>query len=411
MKLVMQKCFAYLFVVTLCPGCVTETVRTMDLSPPDRYQGVQQEAELLDIGIKALSANVPEDYDERIEQIVLPEIRQAESSYIAYLVKNMLESSGNWGAVRMLPRESDAVDLLVEGKILSSTGEELAVEFTVTDATGLEWFSRNYRELASKYGYQEGLPPGVDAFQGLYRRFADDLLAYRKNLDGEDLRQIRSTSEVRFAAAFAPDAFASALTSTGGRYFLNRLPAETDPLFVQVQKVKEREYLFIDTMDGHYKNFQSQISPVYDAWRKASYNDAIEYKKLRQQARRRLLAGTAAIAGSVAAIYESDNAFVDAGGVAGVAGGATLIMKGLQKRQEAAQYADKLREIGSAAEDELLPTTLDLENETIRLNGTLDEQYAELRKVLKKIYLEEWGSDTFLDADARPEAEHRSISP
>ena len=86
-------------------------------------------------------------------------------------------------------------------------------------------------------------------------------------------------------------------------------------------------------------------------------------------------------------------------------------MKGLQKRQEAAQYADKLREIGSAAEDELLPTTLDLENETIRLNGTLDEQYAALRKVLKKIYLEEWGSDTFLDADAPPEAEHRSISP
>ena len=150
---------------------------------------------------------------------------------------------------------------------------------------------------------------------------------------------------------------------------------------------------------------------MYDAWRKASYNDAIEYKKLRQQARRRLLAGTAAIAGSVAAIYESDNAFVDAGGVAGVAGGATLIMRGLQKRQEAAQYADKLREIGSAAEDELLPTTLDLENETIRLNGTLDEQYKELRKVLKKIYLEDWGSDVFLDYDERPEENLRSIRP
>ena len=148
--------------------------------------------------------------------------------------------------------------------------------------------------------------------------------------------------------------------------------------------------MFIDTMDGHYKNFQSQMSPVYDAWRKTFY-DAIEYKKLRQQARRRLLAGTAAIAGSVAAIYESDNAR-RCRSVAGVAGGATLIMRGLQKRQEAAQYADKLREIGSAAEDELLPTTLDLENETIRLNGTLDEQYTELRKGSQKIYLEDWGS-------------------
>ena len=86
-------------------------------------------------------------------------------------------------------------------------------------------------------------------------------------------------------------------------------------------------------------------------------------------------------------------------------------MRGLQKRQEAAQYADKLREIGSAAEDELLPTTLDLENETIRLNGTLDEQYTELRKVLKKIYMEDWGSKAFLDEDARPEAKLRGIRP
>ena len=53
----------------------------------------------------------------------------------------------------------------------------------------------------------------------------------------------------------------------------------------------------------------------------------------------------------------------------------------------------------------------DLENETIRLNGTLDEQYKELRKVLKKIYLEDWGSDVFLDYDARPEANLRSIRP
>ena len=70
-----------------------------------------------------------------------------------------------------------------------------------------------------------------------------------------------------------------------------------------------------------------------------------------------------------------------------------MIVNSLQKSQEAAQYADKLREIGNAAEDELLPTTLELENETFRLSGTVAEQYEELRKILKKIYFEDLGYD------------------
>ena len=55
-------------------GCVTETVRAIDLRPPDQFEGVQAEADLLDIGVLPLDANVPEDYDERIEQIIMPEI-------------------------------------------------------------------------------------------------------------------------------------------------------------------------------------------------------------------------------------------------------------------------------------------------------------------------------------------------
>ena len=71
--------------------------------------------------------------------------------------------------------------------------------------------------------------------------------------------------------------------------------------------------------------------------------------------------------------------------------GAGLIISGLNKKQQSAQLADRLREIGADAEAELIPTTIQLDRETLRLTGTVDEQYTELRKILDRLYREEFG--------------------
>ena len=87
-------------------ACVTQTVRVVDLTPPQQGALVQNEDLLLDIGVSVFDPNVPEDYDEQVENLVMPEIRQAESQYFPYVAKNVLESTGNWGAVRVVPRTS-----------------------------------------------------------------------------------------------------------------------------------------------------------------------------------------------------------------------------------------------------------------------------------------------------------------
>ena len=94
---------------------------------------------------------------------------------------------------------------------------------------------------------------------------------------------------------------------------------------------------------------------------------------------------------------------MDASGVAGVGAGATLIISGIRTRQEAEQFADKLREVGSAAEAELVPTTIDLENQTVRLSGSVEEQYEQLRDILKRLYLEDLNleADTGLQEDSQ----------
>ena len=375
-------------------ACVTQTVRVVDLTPPQQGSLVQNEDLLLDIGISVFDPNVPEDYDEQVENLVMPEIRQAESQYFPYVSKNVLESTGNWGAVRVVPRTSLAVDVTVSGVIIESSGEKLVLDVRVVDARGVSWFEKRYDSLASKYSYQKNIPKGVDAFQTLYKEIADDMLAFREQLTESEIQTIRTVAELRFARSFSEEAFGDHIGLTDQDYFyIKRLPAEADPMLIRTRQIRQREYLFIDTIEDYYAAFHREMYPVYDTWRASTYADAIEIKELKSQAKARMIGGTVAIAASVGGIYSSENAYVDASGVAGVGGGAMMIVSGLKKKQEAAQLSERLLEIGDDAETKLVPTTIQLENETIRLEGSVEEQYEALRVLLRDLYYKELGID------------------
>ncbi len=373
-------------------ACSTQTVRIVDMTPPKQLAQSLPEEELLDIGISVFNANVPDDYDTRIEKIISPEIRRAEAQYIPYIAKNLIQSSGNWGAVRVMPRPSLAVDVILSGEIIESTGESLELKVSVHDATGRKWYSKTYRALASKYAYEDSFPKDVDAFQSIYKEITDDLLDYRLELTKTDVKHIRAVAEMRFARDFSDDAFGDHVNQNEqGEYQLIRLPSEDDPMLVSVRKVREREYLFIDTIDEYYASFQRNVYPTYQVWRKTSYVDMIAYKKLQTQAKNRIVGGAIGLVGSVSTIYASDNWAADTSGIAGVIGSATVISKAILKKNEAEQYAERLRELASETERELVPTTIELENRTIKLQGSVDEQYVGLRSVLKELYYEDLG--------------------
>jgi hypothetical protein len=376
----------------LAAGCVSQTVRVVDMTPPEQMDRVQSEDELLDIGIAVFDPNVPESYDEQIEQLIQPEIRRAEANYMPYFAKNLLQSTGNWGAVRVVPRPTHAVDVIVTGTILQSDGESMQLEITVTDATGTVWFTKEYDALASKYAYGEDIPPDVDPFQTTYKALADDMLAYRKNLTPEQIKVIRTTAEMKFAQDFAPDAFADHITETeDGEFVLVRMPSEEDPMLASVRQVREREYLFIDTLDEYFSTYYRDMYPSYQNWRKASYDEAIALKELKQQARARTIGGAAAIIGGIAAMSESNNSYVNTSGLVSVISGAMILKSAINSKAEAAIHAEVLEEIGAAAEAEIIPYTIELENQSVSLQGTVDEQYQELRGILRKMYYADLG--------------------
>ncbi len=392
MRLLLNPTILMIWLITGLAGCSTQTVRVVDMTPPKQLTQSLPEDQLLDVGISTFVGNIPEDYDERIAQIISPEIRRAEIQYLPYITKNLIQSSGNWGAVRVVPRPSLAVDVIVSGEIIESTGETLKLKIAVHDATGRQWYEKDYSALASKYAYEDSFPQDIDAFQSIYKEITDDLLEYRLTLSKSDIQQIRAVAEMRFAQSFSSEAFGEHVSQEeSGQYRLLKLPSEDDPMLASVRKVREREYLFIDTIDEYYANFHRSVYPTYQVWRKASYVDMITYKKLQTQAKNRIVGGAIGLVGSVGTIYASDDWAADTSGIAGVIGSATVISKAILKKNEAEQYAERLRELATETERELVPTTIELENRTVKLQGSVEEQYTELRSILKTLYYEDLG--------------------
>lgn len=368
-------------------GCSTHTVKSANYVAVEREVEVLPDDQLLDVGIRVFDTGLemlPDDDD----LLVFPEVRKAESRFMPYQVMDALQTSAAWGAVRVTPESHDAVDVLVQGQIIQSDGEMLLLKIDVTDATGRHWFSRIYKGLASKYAYERrpGRDPQADPFQGVYNSIANDMLAYRSKLSNTELKEIRTVAELRFARDFSPDAFADHLQQNrNGRYEVVRLPAENDPMLASIRSIRERDYLFVDTMQEHYNNFVLEMERPYQEWRKQTYAEVVSMRGLRRTARNRTIAGVASIIGGIATVGNSSGAARAAGHV-GVIGGGYMVKSGFDKRSQAKIHVEALHELGDSLEAEMQPRVIELEDRTFTLSGTVENQYEQWRELLKEIH-------------------------
>ena len=239
--------------IVMLNGCTTTQVVTDNSTPATQASEFIPFDELLDIGILPVDSNIPEDLAKIEKELIVPDVRRAESSYISYQLKDTLELTGNWGAVRVTPESSKSVDLELQGKIVESDGEQLKILMRATDARGKVWFERTYEDIASRFSYEK---PKEDPFQDLYNQIANDLLGVREGLSREQLLEIKTVANLKFANDLAPDAFAGYLaTPTRGQVKIVQLPAKTDSMMLRVARIKEQEYLFVDTLDDYYSKF------------------------------------------------------------------------------------------------------------------------------------------------------------
>ncbi len=94
-------------------GCVSQQVIRANATPAIQAQEELPDAQLLDVGIAEFDPGIPENEAEWEDDFIFPEVRRAESRFAAYHLKDTLQETGNWGAVRVVPEATNSVDLLV----------------------------------------------------------------------------------------------------------------------------------------------------------------------------------------------------------------------------------------------------------------------------------------------------------
>jgi len=379
---------AALFLVS----CATHTVKSTSYTPIVRDSQDTPEYLLLDVGVAVFDPGLDE-IKKSEEDVTNHEIRVAESRYAPFLLSETLQRSANWGIVRVMPNQESPMDVSLKGTILSSNGEQMAIRIEVSDSTGRQWYTKEYKEEVSKFSYEPSERQKNDPFQVVYNTIANDLLEYRKrNLKNDELTEIRTVSEMLFAQRFSPDVFGQYLIKDqNGNLQVVSLPAESDPLLERVRGIRERDFMFIDTVQDYYATYVRQMRLPYDSWRQQSYEETIEVRDLKNSARRRFIAGTAVVLGGLAAASSGGNYATQTGGAIGVGAGAVLIKSGFDKRAEAKIHMDALEELGQSLENEVAPRVLDLDNRSITLTGSVEEQYAQWKEVLADLYAAEVG--------------------
>tara|TARA_A100001011_G_scaffold304569_1_gene318927 strand:- start:110 stop:1291 length:1182 start_codon:yes stop_codon:yes gene_type:complete len=384
--------FAFLVVVSILNSCATHTVKTTSYTPVIQDSQNISEDFLLDVGVAIFDPGIDELDDDQ-EQVTNHQVRLAESRYAPYLLSETLQRSANWGIVRLMPNANSPMDVFINGVILESNGELMSMRVEVSDSTGRHWYTKEYDQAISQFSYDSSQRQQNDPFQILYNNIANDLLAWRKdNLEEAEITEIRTISEMLFAKRFSSEVFDGYLSQDrNGVYQITSLPADNDPLLQRIRDIRERDFMFIDTVQDYYATYVRQMRLPYDSWREQSYHETIELRELEASAKRRFIAGAAAVVGGLAAATQGSNYGTQVGGAFGVGAGAYLIRSGFDKRAEARMHMEALEELGQSLESEVAPQVINLEDRTITLTGSVEEQYEQWREILADLYAVEVG--------------------
>ncbi len=376
---------ALLLVQTGCPSRGPRGMRPTSLhealqpfSPEERLNvGI----ELFDPGDTSAVAMAAQKTNEQI--------RKAETHFMPMHLKNTLDASNYWGEVRVVPPGTRGVDLLVRGTILQSNGEELRVQIEAEDSQGYSWLSRTYTEAGRTRAFQEAQTGSVDPFQNLYNAVANDLAAVRRRMDGFEVKTLRRATEMAFAAEIVPEAFGQYLRQTpDGKLEVIRLPAEDDPTWRRVEQISVRNEMFFDALHMSFEPFYLNVWPSYLEWRSFNLVEQTAIRDANRQGLQQAAAGIVMIATAILLEVHDARGSSTLRDVL-ILGGTQVIINGVNISHRTAFHEEALRELADSFGSEARMTVVELEGQTVQLTGTVEQQMAQWRDMLRKLHAAE----------------------
>lgn len=352
------------------------------------------EAPKLDVIIPVFDPGLSGNSKDYKEEDIWPELRRAEANRFAFQLKQALDNSNEFGAVRVSPDETASGDLYLLGKINESDGQTVEFDLSVVDISGKEWLDKTFKHEVEEAFYNDIRNSGKDPYEPVFEKAAAKIIKALKAHKVTELDNLKYLADLRFGASFNDAAFMEYMENTRDHLKLVSKPSDNDPLYQRIKAIRVREQLFVDNLQQNYASFSQSMDASYLRWQEASFTE----KQLREEAESdslmKTLGGIALIGLAIAAAASSDgdsfsdNA-LDVGAIAGGIGGALLISSGFDSREEAKFHQDAINEIGESINIELAPQVISMESETVELTGNIQEQFTQWRAFLKRIYDQE----------------------
>jgi hypothetical protein len=136
-------------------------------------------------------------------------------------------------------------------------------------------------------------------------------------------------------------------------------------MLVRVERIRDQEYLFIDTVDEQYARLSEEMAPTYNLWRQFGAEQAVYKDDYQGRVSTRDSQGQR---GSFAALELTYNAY-----------------------KWSKIHEQDLDELALGFNNEVAPTVMDVSGTVFKLSGTLDKQYTEWREILQRIFALETG--------------------
>jgi len=342
------------------------------------------EDRLIDVAIDLFSPGVS---DAPASPLLLKGIRSAvrksEARYVPIHLRNTLQSTGQWGAVRVVPGGAAWAELLVSGAIEKSNGKDLEVRVVARDATGRVWVEKEYKRRADTSAYAKDRPvDGRDPFQVLYNRIANDLVRAREKRKPKELAEVREVARLGFAASMSPDPYAAYLAAgKKGRTRVERLPATDDPMIVRISAIRDRDHMFVDTLNEYYADFYARMDKPYDDWRAYSYTEQAALDSINRESTLKKILGGIAVLGGILMDPRDDHGVKDIL----ILGGIAAVQSGFEDGKEGGIHKAALSELADSFEGEVTPLLVDVDGKVVQLTGSAEAQFTQWRQLLQEI--------------------------
>ena len=337
---------------------------------------VPENHQSLDVGISVFTNQHNESESDLYGEWILTEIRENERHFLPILLRQTLQDSGQWGAIRVLPLNDPSVDLSIEGKIMQSDGTRLVLQIRAIDSTGKIWLDDIYVDGSREDDYPDSTRLRSanqlqardlrEPFEDIYQQISNDLLALRKTMSEAQLTDIRRISNLVYANDLSPESFDHTLIKDNqGHWQVTSLPAENDPMTQRVGEMRRRHHLFIDTVDEYYQALFDEMQASYLVWRRYSYD---QIKELDTPATRTVNRG----------LFGGNNETLS-------------IIQRYNRFRWSKIYEQEFLELANGFNRELAPAILELNKNVHGLSGTMEEQYIQWRCILRQLFALEIG--------------------